>query len=69
MYRLDSRLLELGMIWQWKAHKGSPYAEDMGTWGDTLAMVSGADSPSPIIIGRQSISANARVAYPWPVPT
>ena len=26
------------MIWQWKAQKGSPYAEDMGTYGDALAM-------------------------------
>ena len=36
-YRLDSRILELGMIWQWKAWKGAPYAEDMGTWSDALA--------------------------------
>ena len=68
-YRLDSRLLELGMIWQWKAWKGAPYAEDMGSWGDALAMVSGADSPSPIIIGGRPISINARVAYPWPTPS
>ena len=68
-YRLDSRLLELGMIWQWKAQKGAPYAEDMGTWGDALALMFAADSPAPIIVGRLPISANARVAYPWPAPS
>jgi hypothetical protein len=68
-FRLDERLLKLGMIWQWKAQKGSPYAEDMGTYGDALTYAMGHDSPSPIVIGRQPISANTRVAYPWPVPT
>ena len=68
-YRLDERLLKLGMIWQWKAQKGSPYAEDMGTYGDALQMAMGADRPAPIIVGRTPISANARIAYPWPVPT
>src|SRR4249920_1854869 len=50
-YRLDERILKLGMIWQWKANKGSPYAEDMGTYSDALVNVAGADTPSPIIIG------------------
>jgi hypothetical protein len=66
---LDERVLKLGMTWQWKAQKGSPYAEDMGTYGDALTSVMGRDSPSPIIVGRRPISSNARVAYPWPVPT
>jgi hypothetical protein len=60
---LDERLLRLGMIWQWKANKGSPYAEDMGTYQDALATASGFDSPSPIIVGRLPISANASIAY------
>ena len=50
-YRLDERLLKLGMIWQWKANKGSPYAEDMGTYSDALVTVAGNDTPAPIIIG------------------
>ena len=68
-FLLDERLLKLGMIWQWTAQKGSPYAEDMGTYGDALVMAMGNDQPSPIIVGRSPISANATVAYPWPVPT
>lgn len=68
-YRLPERIFRLGMIWSWKQLKGSPYAEDMGTWSDAMANAMGYDSPSPIIIGRTPISANARIAYPWPLPT
>lgn len=67
-YSLDERLLKLGMIWQWKASKGSPYTEDMGTYGDALVLAMGNDSPSPIIVGRDPLSVGA-VAYPWQVPT
>jgi len=66
---LDERLLKLGMIWQWKANKGGAYAEDMGTYGDALTRAQGADSPAPIIVGRAPISASARVAYPFTLPT
>lgn len=52
-FRLNERLLKLGMIWQWKANKGSPYAEDMGTYTDALFMLAGSDKPSPIIIDHQ----------------
>jgi len=68
-FRLDERLLKLGMIWQWKAQKGSPYAEDMGTYGDALQVAMGNDSPAPIIIDRSPSSFGARTAYPWPVPS
>jgi hypothetical protein len=66
---IDDRVLKLGMVWQWKAQKGSPYAEDMGTYGDALTSIMGRDSPAPIIVGRRAISASARVAYPFTVPT
>jgi len=65
-YVLDERILKLGMIWQWKAQKGSSYAEDMGTYGDALNTASGADSPAPIIIGRLPLSSSD-IAYPWQI--
>jgi hypothetical protein len=65
-FRLDERLLKLGMIWQWKANKGSPYAEDMGTYGDALATLMGKDQPASIIIDRYPISASAQVSGSWP---
>jgi hypothetical protein len=68
-FRLDERLLKLGMIWQWKANKGSPYAEDMANYSDALARVQGSDKPAPIMIGRRPAPGGVRVAYPWVVPT
>jgi hypothetical protein len=68
-FRLNERMLRLGMIWQWKANKGSPYAEDMATFNDALGYEQAHDKPSPIIIGRRPMSAGVRVAYPWPVPS
>ena len=68
-FRIDERLLKLGMIWQWKANKGSPYAEDVGTYGDAMQSAMGADKPAPIIVDRQPISAAVNPSYPWPVPT
>jgi hypothetical protein len=65
-FRLDERLLKLAMIWQWKAQKGSPYAEDLATYEDAANRLSGADSPAPIIVDRLPISQHARVAFPWP---
>ena len=67
-YRLPERVLKLGMIWRWKANKGSPYAEDMGTYSDALVMAAGSDKPAPIIIDRMPISAAANPAYPWATP-
>jgi len=68
-FRLDERLLKLGMIWQWKSQKGAAYNEELGTYSDAMAVAMGADSPAPILIGRQPISVTASTAYPWPVPT
>lgn len=70
-FALDERLLKLGMLWQWKAQKGSPYAEDMGTWADALGTAQGADQPAPIIIGTMPSSTMiiGNTAYPYPVPT
>ena len=67
-FRLDERVLKLGMIWKWKAQKGSPYAEDLSNYGDAVAVAQGHDSPSPIIVGRMPISASVRASYPLATP-
>lgn len=61
-FRLDERLLKLGMIWQWMANKGSPYAEPMGTYSDALANAMGHDQPAPILINRTPASQWSRNA-------
>jgi hypothetical protein len=63
-FRLDERLLKLGMTWQWKANKGTSYAEDMGTFTDALAMAMAHDKPAPIYIGRRPLSDSAKTAIP-----
>jgi hypothetical protein len=65
-FRLDERLLKLGMTFDWKMKKGSPYAEDMGTYSDAIAMAMGHDKPAPIIVGRHPMQG--RVAYHGQVP-
>jgi hypothetical protein len=54
-FALDERLLKLGMTWQWKAQKGSPYNEDMATYEDAMNSVEGRDSPAPILVYRPPI--------------
>ncbi|TRD03801.1 hypothetical protein FJV76_14280 [Mesorhizobium sp. WSM4303] len=52
-FRLDEHLLKLGIIWQWKASKGYPYAEDMTNYERRLAQVLNQDTGSkPIVSGR-----------------
>lgn len=67
-FRLDERLLKLGMIWQWKANKGATYAEDLATYEDALSRIGGNDKPSPVIVGSQPISSDATIAYWGPTP-
>jgi hypothetical protein len=57
-YRLDERLLKLGMIFNWKKDKGSPYAENMGEYSDAIATAMGHDKPAPIIVGGRPMSRN-----------
>lgn len=65
VFRLDERVLKLGMIWQWKANKGRAYAEDMATYEDALAVSAGADKGSNILaVGRRRSSIDANIAYP-----
>lgn len=65
VFRLDERVLRLGMIWQWKANKGQAYGEDMTTYEDALAVASGNDKGSNILtVGRPRIQVGADIAFP-----
>jgi hypothetical protein len=64
LFRIDERVLKLGMIWSWKQLKGSPYAEDMANYQDALSRVAGADSPAPIILG--TMPSSTWVGGPYP---
>jgi hypothetical protein len=68
-FLIDERVFKLGMIWKWKAQKGSPYNEDLGSYSEALEFVAAHDGPAPIIVGRKPSSVAARTAYPFQVPT
>jgi hypothetical protein len=67
VYVLNERLLKLGMVWQWKANKGTPYSEDLNSYNDALDRAAGSDVPMPVMIGRRTISAAAGASYPFPI--
>ena len=53
------------MIWQWKAQKAAPYAEDLGTYGDCADLCDGAmTSLRRSSSGASRSSANAALSYP-----
>lgn len=63
---LDERILRLGIIWQWKANKGLPYAEDMATYEIALQTAIAKDKGSKIItVGKQRYSGLSSEAA-WP---
>jgi hypothetical protein len=65
---LSELQLKLGTIWQWKANKGLPYAEDMATYEENLARtIMNNRGPGTLHIGRQRPMLGATYAYPWPI--
>ncbi|ESX13624.1 MULTISPECIES: hypothetical protein [unclassified Mesorhizobium] len=65
VFRLDERVLKLGIIWQWKANKGQAYSEDMATYEDAIAVSAGADKGSNILaVGRRRSTIDADFAFP-----
>lgn len=65
VFKLNARVLKLGIIWQWKANKGFPYQEHMATYEEALASVSGADKGSvTIAVGKPRMPGSVSVAYP-----
>lgn len=68
VFKLDERLLKLGMIWEWKHRKGQPYAEHMASYEDALAQAIGNDQGSNILtVGGRRTAWGAEAAYPGTV--
>lgn len=67
-FQLDERLLRLGMIWQWKANKGLPYAEDMQNYELHLAQRVMLDAgPGKVRVGAPRLPRGTEMAYPWSI--
>ncbi len=67
-FKLDNRVLKLGMIWQWKANKGQPYAEDMQNYEARLSRRISDDGGRKVLrAGRPRLPSDVTIAYPRPV--
>ena len=64
IFRLDDRVLELVMIWVWRAQKGLDYAEDMHNAEIALARKISDDRGARIITQQTRRSTSVPVAYP-----
>lgn len=64
-FRLDERLLRLGVVWRWCAGKGMPYPAHLPMFEDALqkAIDRDAGSRELVIVGRAS-RLGAEIAYP-----
>lgn len=64
-FRLSESLLELCMIWRWRAQKGLAYAQDQDNYEDAKEKLQSADKGARIIaIGKARHHRGAAVAYP-----
>lgn len=63
-FRLSESLLELCMIWKWRANKGLAYAEDLANYEDAKEKLVTADKGSRVLtIGRARMPSDAQTAY------
>ena len=64
VFRLNSRILQLGIIWEWRQRKGLPYQEDLQTYELALAKAINEDKGARIIGQRTRAEIRAKIAYP-----
>lgn len=64
-FRLDERLLTLGIIWRWKEAKGQDYAEPMADYEEAKERLVLRDRGSKMLrIGPVRMPSDVRIAYP-----
>lgn len=67
-FRLSEKLLELCMIWKWRAQKGLPYAQDYDNYEDAKEKLITKNKGARILsVGRPRVSRGANIAYPIPI--
>lgn len=67
-FRLSEKLLELCIIWKWRAQKGLPYAQDQDNYENEKEKLITRNQGSRILtVGRPRISRGAQIAYPVPI--
>lgn len=64
-FRLDERVLKLGLIYRWKQDKGQDYAENLSDYENALFQQIGTDKGSNImVVGRRRMSGEMDIAFP-----
>lgn len=64
-FRLDERLLTLGVVWRWRQQKRLEYAEDMATFERALAGKVKDDKGARVIAsGPRRFPGDGRISYP-----
>ena len=64
-FRLSETLLALAMIWQWRANKGLPYAENMQDYEDEKEReIAKNRGPRLLLVGEQRLPVDAVYALP-----
>lgn len=64
-YALPERILELGLIWNWKAAKSQPYAKELNDYEQALARAIGIDRGERTVTVGLGPSFDVPTAYPW----
>lgn len=68
VFRLNEKLLELCLIWKWKAMKKLPYAQEQDDYEDAKEKLISADKGSRILrVGRARMPRGTQLAYPVPI--
>jgi len=66
IFRLNERLLTLGLVWRWRQNKKLSYGEDEAAFSKAFAELSGRDRGSRIFAtGPSRFPGNVSMAYPW----
>lgn len=66
-FRLDDRVLELVLVWVWRAQKSLDYAEEQATAEVALARAIERDKGPRMLAQATRRSMRAKIAYPWSI--
>ncbi len=66
-FRLGDRILELALIWEWRASKGLPYEEQMATAETALAQAISDDKGARILAQSSRRNFQGKMSYPWQI--
>lgn len=65
LFRLNDRLLTLGIIWKWRALKRQDYQEDMQSYEIAISDAMARDGGSRVYSTGDRLSGNTSTPWPW----